>query len=74
LATAEWHGKKLDVYLDAGGEYAGRAAGYDPIENKFIGYGNPNLSNKGCYTETAPIVGSGFIPGSLGGCTGDTRW
>ncbi len=73
LATAEWHGKKLDVYLDAGGEYAGRAAGYDPIENKFIGYGNPNLSNKGCYTETAPIVGSGFIPGSLGGCTGDTR-
>jgi hypothetical protein len=73
LATVEFHNKKLDVYLDAGGEYAGRAAGYDPIENKFIGYGNPNLSNKGCYTETPPIVGSGFIPGSLGGCTGDTR-
>jgi hypothetical protein len=73
LATVEWHSKKLDVYLDAGGEYAGRAAGYDPIENKFIGYGNPNLSNKGCYTETPPIVGSGFIPGSLAGCTGDTR-
>jgi len=51
----------LNVYLDAGGEYAGRAAGYDPIENKFIGYGNPNLSNKGCYTETAPIVAAGLF-------------
>jgi hypothetical protein len=73
LATLEWHGKKLDVYLNGGGEYAGRAAGYDPIENKFIGYGSPFLSNKGCYSETAPVVGSGFFPGSLSSCTSDTR-
>jgi hypothetical protein len=73
LATIEWHGKKLDVYLNGGAEYAGRAAGYDPIENKFIGYGSPFLSNKGCYTETAPVVGSGFFPGSLSSCTSDTR-
>jgi hypothetical protein len=73
LATLEWHGKKLDVYLNGGAEYAGRAAGYDPIENKFIGYGSPFLSNKGCYTETAPVVGSGFFPGSLSSCTSDTR-
>jgi hypothetical protein len=73
LATLEWHGKKLDVYLNGGAEYAGRAASYDPIENKFIGYGSPFLSNKGCYSETAPVVGSGFFPGSLSSCTSDTR-
>ena len=73
LATLEWHDKKLDVYFNGGAEYAGRAAGYDPIENKFIGYGSPFLSNKGCFTETAPVVGSGFFPGSLSSCTSDTR-
>ena len=73
LATLEWHSKKWDVYFNGGAEYAGRAAGYDPIENKFIGYGSPNFSNKGCYTETAPGVGTGFIPGSLSSCTADTR-
>jgi hypothetical protein len=73
LATLEWHGKKLDVYLNGGAEYAGRAASYDPIENKFIGYGSPFFPNKGCYSETAPVVGSGFFPGSLSSCTSDTR-
>ena len=73
LATLEWHGKKLDVYLNGGAEYAGRAASYDPIENKFIGYGSPFFPNKGCFTETAPVVGSGFFPGSLSSCTSDTR-
>ncbi len=73
LATLEWHGKKLDVYLNGGAEYAGRAASYDPIENKFIGYGSPFFPNKGCFSETAPVVGSGFFPGSLSSCTSDTR-
>ena len=73
LATLEWHDKKLDVYLNGGAEYAGRAASFDPIETKFIGYGSPFFPNKGCFSETAPVVGSGFFPGSLSSCTSDTR-
>jgi hypothetical protein len=73
LATLEWHGPKLDVYLNAGSEYAARAADFDPISKKYIGYGAPLFSNSGCYTETAPVVGSGFFPGSLANCTSDTR-
>jgi hypothetical protein len=53
------------------------------------GYGYPSLNNSGCWTETLPITGpatntnlgvptgvggsTGFIPGALGNCTGDTR-
>jgi hypothetical protein len=73
LATLELHGKKLDVYFNGGAEYAGRAAGYDPISNKYIGYGSPFFSNKGCYSETLPSVSTGFVPGSLGSCTSDAR-
>jgi hypothetical protein len=75
LGTLEWHGPKVDIYLNAGAEYAGRASDYDPLNGKlYVGYGSPNFSNSGCYTETAPAVGSGFFPGSLGSsCTADTR-
>jgi len=74
LGTLEWHGPKLDVYLNAGAEYAGRAWDYDSIAAKpFVGYGSPFFSNSGCFTETAPSVGSGFFPGSLSSCTADTR-
>jgi hypothetical protein len=83
LATLEWHGKKLDVYAYTGAEYAARAADFDPLgkdatgsgqgSSTNIGYGNPNLPNFGCYTETAPTVDSGFTPGSLSKCTSDTR-
>jgi hypothetical protein len=72
LATLEWHGPKLDVYLNAGAEYAGRANGFDPITGKYVGYGSPFFANGGCYTETLPSSG-GFLPGSLGSCTADTR-
>ncbi len=72
LATLEWHGPKLDVYLNAGTEYAGRASSFDPISGKYVGYGSPQFSNSGCYTETLPGSG-GFLPGSLGSCTADTR-
>jgi len=53
------------------------------------GYGAKALSNSGCWTETLPVTGpstssntgvptgvggsTGFIPGPLGSCTGDTR-
>jgi hypothetical protein len=73
LATLEWHGPKLDVYLNAGTEYAGRAADYDPVLNKYVGYGSPFFSNSGCYTELPPTVGSGFFPTAPGSCTADTR-
>jgi hypothetical protein len=73
LVSLEWHGKKLDVYSYAGAEYDGRADSFDPISGKQVGYGAPSFKNFGCYTETAPIVGSGFVPGSLADCTGDTR-
>src|SRR5579863_4453757 len=74
LATLEWHGPKMDVYLNAGAEYAGRAWDYDPNNGKpYVGYGSPFFSNSGCYTEISPTVGNGFFPGSLSSCTGDTR-
>ena len=73
LATIEWHSPKVDVYLNGGAEYASRAWDYDPISGKYVGYGSPKFSNAGCFTETAPTVGSGFFPGSLANCTADTR-
>jgi hypothetical protein len=80
LATLEWHGPRLDVYLNGGAEYAGRADDYDPLSGKYIGYGSPFLANYGCYSETdpgSPISGTGqsggFLPGSLANCTSDTR-
>jgi hypothetical protein len=73
LATLEWHGPKLDIYLNAGSEYASRAADYDPISGKVVGYGAPGFSNSGCYTETLSPVANGFAPGGLSSCTADTR-
>jgi hypothetical protein len=72
LGTLEFHNRKLDVYLNAGVDYAGRS--YDSSASGTAeGYGNPAFSNKGCYTEIDPLNNSGFVPGSLGSCTGDTR-
>ncbi|MGA7219190.1 MAG: hypothetical protein WBX38_12785, partial [Candidatus Sulfotelmatobacter sp.] len=73
LGTLEWHGPKVDVYFNAGAEYAGRAYDFDPISGKYVGYGSPFFSNTGCFTELAPVVGSGFFPTSPGSCTADTR-
>jgi hypothetical protein len=73
LATLEWHGPKLDVYLNAGAEYASRAATFDPVTNKAVGYGSPTFSNSGCFVETGPQNGTGFLPGGLASCTADTR-
>ncbi len=73
LATLEYHAPKFDVYFNAGADYAGRAWGYDPVSNKYVGYGSPNFSNAGCFTEIAPTVGSGFFPAGLAECTADTR-
>lgn len=80
---------KLDINLNVGGEYEARTgyikSGTTPNE----GYGAAGFANSGCWTETLPITGpststntgvptgvggtTGFIPGALGSCTGDTR-
>jgi len=84
LGTLEYHGKKLDVYSYAGVEYAGRAYDFDANPNAagtapvgYVGYGAPEFSNAGCYTETVPGTGNtfstGFNPGALAHCTADTR-
>jgi transcription elongation GreA/GreB family factor len=71
---------KLDIYMNAGGEYASRAA-YTTSAGKAEGYGSPQFSNAGCYTEIGPTTttpagtsaSQGYIPGSLANCTADTR-
>ena len=73
LATLEWHDPKLDIYLNAGAEYVSRGATFDPVLKKTVGYGSPLFANSGCYIETGPQNGAGFLPGSLGNCTADTR-
>ncbi len=79
LGTLEWQGKKLMIYGYGGVEYAARTWASDPTVLPgaksavgYVGYGAPGFNNSGCYTEIAPGSG-GFSPGSLGGCTGDTR-
>lgn len=72
LTTLELHYPKIDVYFNVGAEYAGRAASFDPVTGKEVGYGAPLFSNTGCLTETGPGSG-GFAPGSLSSCTADTR-
>ncbi|MGA1985013.1 MAG: hypothetical protein ABSG72_02000 [Candidatus Sulfotelmatobacter sp.] len=77
LATLEYHGKKLDFYTYGGAEYAARTASWDPLGDKgkgaAVGYGAQACDNFGCYTETVPTANSGFAPGTLANCTGDTR-
>lgn len=73
LATVEWHGPKLDLYFNAGAEYASRAASFDSFLGKAVGYGSPQFSNAKCSVETLPANGTGFLPGALGSCTADTR-
>jgi hypothetical protein len=79
LGTLEWQGKKLMVYSYGGVEYAARTWAYDPTVLPgatkavgYVGYGAPGFNNSNCRTEVAPGSG-GFSPGSLSGCTGDTR-
>jgi hypothetical protein len=73
LATIEIHALNSDIYFNTGAEYAARTASFDPISGKVVGYGAPSFNNSGCYTETLPSNGTGFLPGSLSSCTADTR-
>jgi len=73
LGTLEWHSPEIDIYLNGGAEYAGRAASFDPNNSKlYVGYGSPFFNNTGCFSEPLPGSG-GFTPGTLSNCTADTR-
>jgi hypothetical protein len=75
LATLEYHGPKVDVYLNGGEEYVGRSFLVDPISKKTVGYGAPAFVNSGCYSETGPSTAfsSGFNFGGLSNCNADTQ-
>jgi hypothetical protein len=74
LATLEWHSPHWDVYGYGGGEYAGRTwygtkpGGFGPV-----GYGSPLFNNNGCQTETLPTAATGYGPGGLSSCVGQTK-
>ncbi len=72
LATLEWHSPHWDVYGYGGGEYVGKTW-YLNSANKPVGYGSPLFNNAGCGTETLPTAGSGFAPGALASCVGQTK-
>lgn len=71
LGTIEFHYPKFDVYLNAGGEYAARTWYLNSADSP-VGYGSPLFNNSGCWTEPAP-GSNGFTPGTVSGCTADTR-
>ena len=54
LSTLELHCSKADIYFNAGAEYAGRAAGYDPITKRLWVMDRLFFGNTGCLTETGP--------------------
>ncbi|MGH9530352.1 MAG: hypothetical protein ACRD2S_10595 [Terriglobales bacterium] len=79
LGTLEYHNKKLDLYSNVGGEYAGRSS---LSTTSAVGYGSPLRASTGCYSETIPgtatggqfpTSSNGFLPGGLGSCNVDTR-
>ena len=70
LGTIEWHSKKLDLYMNAGEEYAQKRFTYVAADALDVGYGTPLLNLSGCYAESAPGSG-GFAFG--GGCSADTQ-
>jgi hypothetical protein len=55
LGTLEWHGPRLDVYANAGGEYESRTA-FLSSSRKGVGYGSPLFNNSGCGLETPPAA------------------
>ena len=71
LGTLEFHPTpKLDIYLNAGGEYDSRAAYFDSMDRP-VGYGNPFFRNDGCYVELPPANQNS--PTSPANCQGDIR-
>jgi hypothetical protein len=55
LGTLEYHGPRLDVYTNVGGEYEARDWFLNSA-GKGVGYGSPLFNNSGCYAETVPAA------------------
>jgi hypothetical protein len=66
LGTVEWHGPRLDVYANVGGEYEDRAA-FLNAAGKGVGYGSTLFNNSGCGTETAPAGTTTSVATPTGG-------
>lgn len=76
LASLEFHLPKWDWYFYGGEEYAGRNSNAVTNSKGVLvptGYGSPLFSNTGCGKETLPTANTGFAPGPLGSCTGNTH-
>lgn len=71
LGTLEVHYPKFDIYTNFGEEFAGRTA-YGTSGATSVGYGSTFFNNSGCFTEPLPGT-NGFTPGTVLGCTADTR-
>jgi hypothetical protein len=74
LLTLEYHSPKWDWYGNGGIEYAARNSVLT-ASGKPVGYGDLLFNNTGCGIETLPgtAFSTGFSPGGLGNCTGDTK-
>ena len=74
LATLEYHSAKWDWYGNGGIEYAGRNSVLNS-KGAPVGYGALLFNNTGCGVETVPgtAFSTGFSPGSLSNCNGDTK-
>jgi hypothetical protein len=73
LATVELHLKRLDWYMNAGEEYAGKRWSVDPVTGKEVGYGPINVATSGCYTEGLPSSSATTGFNFAGGCSVDTQ-
>jgi hypothetical protein len=62
--------KRLDLYVDYGGDYVGRR--YFFTGTGTAGYGSPALVNSGCGTEGIPGSG-GYSPSGPSHCAGTTK-
>ncbi len=74
LLTLEYHSPKWDWYGNGGIEYDGRTS-FVNAKGAPVGYGALGFNNTGCGVETLPGTGfsTGYSPGSLANCTGDTK-
>ena len=74
LLTLEYHSPKWDWYGNGGVEYDGRTQ-FLNSKGAPVGYGSLLFANYGCGVETVPgtAYSTGFSPGGLSNCTGDTK-
>jgi hypothetical protein len=66
LGTLEWHGPRLDVYANVGGEYEARDW-FLNSSGKGVGYGSPLFDNSGCGKETPPAATTTSVATPTGG-------